>query len=405
MKILICTTDDYPHHGGKSTHIGDLTSGLKKIGIDYEIIDRSKINNFKYKFIKLLFQPIKLVSYKHYIYYRKKLEFFLFKQMFKKVIIKNKNSVISAQDAAACTIIGRIGLNVPIVLTMHTYIGIELTLDNSVFREGDRLYESLYKFELESLAYADSVITVDKRIEKHIRNLINTNFNYIDKPNRVLSIANFTDTEKFRITSQDLKDKLRIKNKLSKDDFVICCIRRLVEKNGVLTLVKAINILKNHQIKCLIAGDGPQMPVIEKYIIENGLSGKIQLLGSLDNKDILEIYAVSDIAVVPSITVNGLQEATSISAIESMACGLPTIASNIGGLKQLFIHKKTGILVEENNPDQLAEAIVELMNNKNMRIEIGRNAREFIVNNHSHIKATELYMNEYKIAFDNNKNS
>lgn len=400
MKILICTTDDYPHHGGKSTHISDLISGLRIKGVEYEIIDRTQINNAIYKFIKLLFQPLKLVSFKHYIYYRKKLELFLYKIKVKDRIKNGKFSVISAQDAAACTIVGRIGLDISIVLTMHTYIGIELTLDNSFFHEGDRLFEDLYKFELESLFHANTVIAVDKRIEKHITELINSNHDYKDKPKRVLSIPNFTDTDKYTITNHDIKDKLRKGYNLTKNDFIVCCARRLVEKNGVISLIKAINIIKNHQIKCLIAGDGPQMPFIKKYIVDNDLDEKIQLLGSLDSNELLDVYAVSDIAVVPSITVNGLQEATSISAIESMACGLPTIASDIGGLKQLITHRETGILVEENNPEKIADAIIELMDNPNLRFEIARNAREFIVNNHSHIKSTELYMDEYRIAYN-----
>ena len=402
MKVLICTTDDYPHHGGKSTHISDLISGFTNKGIEYEIFDRSKIDTLNYKFIKLFIQPIKLFSLQHYIYYRKKIELFLYSQKIKKVINSMNFSVISAQDAAACTIVGRINSNLPIVLTMHTYIGIELTLDNPFFHEGNNLFENLYNFESESLSVANSVVAVDKRIEQHILDLVNSKYQE-NGPQRILSISNFTDTDKYIISNDAVKDNLRLKFDIKKNEFVICCARRLVEKNGVLSLIEAININDNYNIIVLVAGDGPQMHAIKQYIAENNLGNRVRLLGSLDSKDLIEIYTISDIAVVPSITVNGLQEATSISAIESMACGLPTVASDIGGLKQLISHRETGILVDENNPTQIANAIVELMENKKLRSKISKNARDFIVSNHSHIKSTEKYLDEFNYAINNFK--
>lgn len=78
-----------------------------------------------------------------------------------------------------------------------------------------------------------------------------------------------------------------------------------------------------------------------------------------------------------------------------MACGLPTIASNIGGLKQLIKNKITGILVDEARPEKIAEAIIKLINDKEYYFNIKRDAREYIINKHSHTESSKKYLIEF----------
>lgn len=396
MRVLIVTIDDYPHHGGKSTHICDLIEGLKTFGVDCEVLSRNEISTTLLTILKLFIQPLKFFNFKHYLYWRKKIEFSLFKICAKRKFKKNLYDVISAQDAISCTIIGRLNLGIPIVLTMHTYYGIEYTLDNTYFTLNDRIYKKLLSDELQSNMYASSIVAVDQRINEHILETLETMGLRNKKMNRVTSISNFTNTEKFKIAKQSEKSYYRKEYGIPDNQFVVSCARRLVEKNGVINLIKAMSFLEDKNVMILIAGDGPQKALIEDYIKRNNLEDNIKLLGSLDSEEIRKLYLLSDISVVPSISVNGLQEATSISAIEAMACGLPTIASNIGGLHQLIDHGRTGILVEEGNPKQIAAAIDKLKKDNLLFNNIKENCRKYIVRNHSHIEAAGKYLLEFK---------
>lgn len=396
MKILITTLDDYPHHGGKSTHISNLIAGLGNYGVDCEVLGRNEINALLLIVLKILIQPLKLFNIKHYLYWRKKCELFLYKVKLKKVLRNNNYDLISAQDALSCTLAGRLDIDIPIVLTMHTYYGLEYTLDNNYFSSEDKLYNKLLFTELESIKYNSDIIAVDERIKEHILSILKRNLDLIKKSSNVIAISNFTNTDIFSpCTSNNtinLKDYY-----ISESDFVIICVRRLVEKNGVYFAVQAMKYIpENIQIKMLIVGDGPERSRIEKLIAENGLYNRVSLVGAINNEEMPGLYSKCNIALVPSITVNGLQEATSISAIESMSCGIPTIASNIGGLTELITNYDNGILVTERNSKEIAKAICELHNNPDLMDRISINSRKYIVNNHSHIAVSKKYLDVFK---------
>ncbi len=388
MKLLILTLDDYPHIGGKSTHIASLIDGLKHQDVECKVISRGNINKYKLNLYKLLIYPLRYISIKKYLYLRKMNEFKLFQKLVKKELDTNKYNWISCQDALACTAVGRINTSSIITLTMHTYFGLEYTLDNKFFNTEDDYYKKLLGLEEESLKYANNVVAVDERIYKHIQETIESDFISYSNKIKLFSIINFTNTDLYNAD----------KNKHV--GFNIMCIRRLVEKNGVIYLVKAMKYLKNERnIKLHIYGDGPARDEITNYIQKNSLQNVI-MHGAISNSLLPDIYKQCDLVVVPSITVNGLQEATSISAIEAMSCGIPVIASDIGGLSQMIDNEKNGILVPEQNSKMLSEAIMKLYEDKNLQNKLSKNSRSYVLKNHSHIVAAKQYLD----IFMNNLN-
>lgn len=398
MKILFVSTDDYPHIGGKSTHMECLVEGLKKQNIESEIFARNNIDNLSLFIGKIILQPLKLFSKKMYIYKRKKMELLMFYIKLKKFLKKNSYDLISAQDANSATIVGKINSQIPLVLTMHTYFGLEYTLDNNFFNLEDKFYKRLVEYEENCLNYVTSIVAVDERIKQHISKKIlslNSTRNL-----EVKKISNFTNTDNFYPASSKKNQLLKNLN-LDNDDFVILCVRRLVEKNGVIYAVKAIKELENEKrVKLIILGDGPEKDSISKFIIENNLDEQVHLVGAINNNQLLEWYSIADCVVVPSITVNGLQEATSISALESMSCGKVTIASSIGGIKELIEDNQTGILVSEKSPIAIKEAIIDLLNNPEKINYLGTNARNHIELNHSHISVAKQYFKIFEKAMN-----
>lgn len=377
MKILILTLDDYPHCGGKSTHMASLIEGLNEKNVDVEVLSGNLISKWKLQLKKLLVYYNKLINPKKYLYLRKKIQFDLFVEVLRKKCHFDQYDCISCQDALSCTAVGRINNDINKTLTMHTYFGLEFTLDNKYLSEDDEYYKILLNLELESLNYANNIVAVDQRIKDHIIEILD-----IMKKNKkckVSSIANFTNTNLYNTEKKE------------HDTFNIMCVRRLVEKNGVFYAAEAIKNVKEDVI-LHIYGTGPEEQRIQELIQKENLQNKIIMHGSIDNSQLPEIYKSCDLVLVPSITVNGLQEATSISAIEAMSCGIPVIASDIGGLSQMIENNKNGILVREKDSTELANKISELYNDNKKCEFLGKNSRKYVLENHSHITAAQKYL-------------
>ena len=87
-----------------------------------------------------------------------------------------------------------------------------------------------------------------------------------------------------------------------------------------------------------------------------------------------EILPIFDVSVTPS-----LDEGFGISVIEAQAAGLPVVGSRVGGIPSLIRHEETGLLVESNNVDELADAIIRLLKDRALADRLGAAAREFVL--------------------------
>lgn len=376
-KILFVSMDDYPHIGGKSTHMSSLISGLEYYGYSCDVIARNCLSDTKIKMYKFLKIFNKFFNKGKYLYLRKKIEYNLMYKKLKKIDFSEYDA-ISCQDALSATLVGKIDSKLNISLTMHTYFGLEYLLDNDVFDENNKYYLKLLKMELDSLNFTKKVVAVDERIFNHVSDIIKErNLKNV----KVFTISNFTNTDMF------MPNK-----KISSNKFHIGCIRRIVEKNGTIYAVKAMeNLKKYNNIVLDIYGDGPCFADLKKEIEEKNLNNVI-LHGAIANELLPKVYNQLNLILVPSITVNGLQEATSISVIEAMSSGIPVIASNIGGIKLLIENDKTGLLVKEKDEKEISEAILKIYNNQKLSEYISKNARNYILKNHSHIAVAKEYL-------------
>lgn len=393
--ILIISSDNIPHIGGKSTHILDLIDGLKRNAIECKLFSQKQYGQKKLNWIRYMLAPIYVLNRDLYVY----LYFEIWAKILSKKVLgilkENDVEAISVQDAFAAYAISKIKthINCPVTLTMHTYFGLENALDKEKINFlTNKIYDIRLKHELISLKTVDSIVAVDDRIKKSVDKEIQKIKQSDVTCKECLSIQNFTNIDQFcPVKSSSEKKELRKKYNISTSAFVIVCARRLVEKNGVEFAVKAMSLVKKKEALLIIAGNGPQYSNIERMIEQNALEEKVKLIDSVPTSEMASIYNLSDIAVVPSITVNGLQEATSISALESMSCGLPTIASSIGGLKEMIVDKSNGILTEERNSQDIADAIDLLGTDKELYKKIATESRAFVEKTHSHLVTSMKY--------------
>lgn len=151
---------------------------------------------------------------------------------------------------------------------------------------------------------------------------------------------------------------------------IIFTARRLVKKNGVEYLIKALAIvLKRMECELYIAGDGPEKPKLEALTRNLGAAEHVKFLGLVKHSEIPSQIAHADVVAIPSII-----EATSLFMLEAMACGKPVIATKNGAMAEV-INSDNGVLVEPANELVLAERILRLLESEETRSRIGRKAR------------------------------
>ena len=131
---------------------------------------------------------------------------------------------------------------------------------------------------------------------------------------------------------------------------VFCAIGRLSKEKGVEYLIKAVPLVKNTNILCVIVGSGPDENELKKSAEELGLSDKVVFLGY--RKDVLNILFQVDFLVQPS-----LQEGLPLTPIEAFSQGKPVIGTNIDGTSEIVSDGENGYLVPPANIDALAESI------------------------------------------------
>lgn len=170
-----------------------------------------------------------------------------------------------------------------------------------------------------------------------------------------------------------------------KKEFILF-IGRLAEKKGVKYLIKAMELVtrKFPGSKLIIVGDGPQKSKLELLTKRLELSNNILFAGKIPNKDLPKIYASSDLFVLPSIvTKSGDTEGLGVVLLEAIASNVTCIASDVGGIPDIIKHEKTGLLVEQKNPEELAKAMIRLLKNKGLRNKLVKNAQQHVKKNYS----------------------
>lgn len=169
-----------------------------------------------------------------------------------------------------------------------------------------------------------------------------------------------------------LAEVQKIKEQYSNKKIILCC-GRLVKFKGFQYVIEAMKNVENAIL--LIMGDGPLMNSFKAYIDENNLKNQVILLGAVSDKKQKEIYyQACDIFVLSSIQTS---ESFGIVQLEAMKYSKPVINTNLGtGVNYVSIDKETGLTVEPENVEQLTNAINELLNNDELRLQYGQNARE-----------------------------
>lgn len=156
--------------------------------------------------------------------------------------------------------------------------------------------------------------------------------------------------------TQEEKNKFKTKLGIRKDDIVFSYIAELNANKNQMLLIKTIQELKKeqHNIRLLLIGDGPLKEQYQQYIKENNLENEIQLLGK--RQDINELLSITNIYLASSI-----REGLPVNVMEAMYKGLPIIATDNRGHRELIHNGKNGYICEKNDTENFENNIQKFL--------------------------------------------
>lgn len=240
------------------------------------------------------------------------------------------------------------GRYVPVITTLH---GTDITLVGK-----DRTFAPVVEF---SINKSDGVTAVSQSLKQQT-------YDYFNIHKEIEVIYNFIDFERFQ--------------KIDKDHF-----KKAIAPDGERILIHVSNFRKVKRVedsvlifqkvrqalpcKLLLIGDGPERRNAEELCRDLHLWNDIRFLGKQDA--IEELMAVADLFLLPSSN-----ESFGLAALEAMACEVPVISSNAGGLPEVNIHGKTGFMSDVGNVEEMARFAIDILSHEEVLAQFRANALE-----------------------------
>jgi glycosyltransferase involved in cell wall biosynthesis len=150
---------------------------------------------------------------------------------------------------------------------------------------------------------------------------------------------------------------------------------RLTWQKAYDQAIEAIYLVKQagHPMLYRIAGSGEEEPKLRKLIAQFGLENDVEIISHVDHDQLRDLYQAADIFLVSSVT-----EALPNVILEASAMELPIVATHVGGIPEAVIHEKTGELVPASEPQAMADAILKLLKDETLRLQMGKAGRVYI---------------------------
>lgn len=178
---------------------------------------------------------------------------------------------------------------------------------------------------------------------------------------------------------------------------------RFIPKKGIDTTLRAVAelVARGCDVELDLAGDGPELAELRRLVGFLGLRGRVRFLGFLSNEDLMSRFGSYSLFVHPSrTTVSGDQEGIPNSILEAMACGLPVVATSHSGIPEAMTDGVEGRLVVPDDAVALAEAILGIAQNPDLRRKMSLAARQRIVESFSAESAIAQLESVYREAMD-----
>lgn len=348
MKIgIVC----YPTYGGSGVVATELGKGLAEKGHSVHFITYN--------------QPARLLSFTENVYYHEvsSVDYPLFEYTpYETALASKLVDVVSHEKldllhvhyaiphAAVAYMAKKIlltqGIYIPVITTLH---GTDITLVGK-----NASYAPVVAF---SINKSDGVTAVSESLKQDT-------LASFDIENDIEVIPNFIDFSRFRKTNKD-----HFKKAIAPDGEKILVhvsnFRKVKRVDDVIRIFR--KVYEKTRSKLLLIGDGPERRNAEQLCREIGLCDEIRFLGK--QQAVEELLAIADLFLIPSES-----ESFGLAALEAMACEVPIISSNTGGLPEVNLHGKTGFLSNVGDVEDMAKNAIQLLGNDELHQTFRANA-------------------------------
>lgn len=333
----------YPTFGGSGVVATELGKALAKEGHEIHFITYSQPTRLDFLNENLFYHEVEFRSYPLFEY--PPYELALASKMVS--VVKNErldllhvHYAIPHASAAfmAKQILKTEGITIPVVTTLH---GTDITLVGK-----DASYEPVVTF---SINQSDGVTAVSEDLKKQT-------LEHFDIKREIEVIPNFIDLQSFKKQKKD-----HFKKAICPDGEMLIVHTsnfRKVKRVGDVIRIFA-NIRKVLPAKLLMIGDGPERSGAEAMCREMGICDDIRFLGKLEA--VAEVLSVADLFLMPSE-----KESFGLAALEAMACEVPVISSNTGGVPELNIHGVTGFMSEVGDVEDMTKNALVVLDKNNL---------------------------------------
>ena len=181
-------------------------------------------------------------------------------------------------------------------------------------------------------------------------------------------------------------------------------VGRLVDKKGIEYLLKALPLIlaKHPNERLTIIGDGPLKHALLEQCRDLDITDHVAFKGSLVNSEIPRFLQQASITIFPSVvTDSGDQEGSPVAIMESLACGCATIVADYPGAADIIDHGETGLIVQGRSPEDIAEAVLRLIDNPKLRLKLGRSGRAQVLAHYDWGVVSEKFLSLFHKLTDN----
>jgi len=370
MKKLKIGITCYPTVGGSGIVATELGKLLAERGHEIHFISSSMPFRLNKVYCNIYFHEVEVNQYSVFKY--PPYDIALASKMAE--IIKRYNldilHVHYAVPHAVCASLAKqmVGGDIKILTTLHgtdiTVLGYDQSLSHAI------------KFGIES---SDRVTAVSK-------SLVAQTYELLEPNQKIDTVYNFIDERVYQKKNVGyLKEEYGIKE----DEKVIIHVSNFRKVKRVPDVIKAFKLI-NEKIpsKLLLVGDGPEMTVVTKLVKELKLQDHVLLLGKQENLE--ELYSISDLKLLPSE-----KESFGLVLIEAMACGVPCIGTNIGGIPEVIENGKTGFICELGNIHEIAEKSLQVLSNPSLHQKMSDCAVQTVIEKFHSEKIVSQYEKIY----------
>ncbi len=267
----------------------------------------------------------------------------------------------------------------PLIIKLHTPETLAFALDHTPKTLDYRLIKLLEEFWIgkasQKIGLSEEVVDLTAR-------------HFSTKLLNIPIVPNPIDIELFKPINHDMDN----------GSLNILYVGRLEFRKGVHTLIRAFSYIQEHFPEAKLTFMGADCGM-KNYLLNKVLQLKypenVSFIDQVQRSNLVRYYQESAICVIPSIWENH-----PYVCLEAMACGKPVIASNIGGLKNMITNRLSGILVPPGSSRDLANAIIALLKDRELRLMLGANARNAIEQNYAPEKVAKKTLDIYQKLLD-----